>query len=178
MDIGLIFGSSTGRTRAAAEAIREELGSEHVRDCHDIRACGRKAFAARDLLIIGASTWSVGELQEDWDRVVPHLEGLDLTGKRIALFGLGDQRNYPATFVDAMGLLHDKLASMGACLDLGTWSTNGYGFRESLAVRGDRFVGLALDDENQAELTAGRIREWCGQLRRELGLTSDAIRAA
>ena len=181
MDIGLIYGSSTGRTRAAAQHIRRELGSEHVRSCHDIRACGRNAFAARDLLIIGASTWSVGELQEDWDRAVPHLEGLDLAGKRIALFGLGDQRNYAGTFVDAMGLLHDKLSSMGALLDLGSWGIDGYSFRESLAVRDGRFVGLALDDENQAELTGARIQEWCGQLQAELGLTGDtqsAIRAA
>jgi flavodoxin I len=178
MDIGLIYGSSTGCTRAAARRIRAELGPECVRSCHDVRACGQSAFAARDLLIIGASTWSVGELQQDWDRVVPHLEGLELEGKRIALFGLGDQRNYPETFVDGMGLLYDKLDALGACLDLGAWATDGYSFQSSRAVRDGRFVGLALDDENQSKLTASRIRKWCGQLRRQLGLPEGVIRAA
>ncbi len=178
MDIGLIYGSSTGRTRAAAEFIRSELGSSHVRSCDDIRCCGRSAFAARDLLIVGASTWSVGELQEDWHRAVPHLAGLDLSGKRVAMFGLGDQRNYAGTFVDAMGLLHEKLTSLGAQLDLGWWSTEGYDYRTSLAEYGGRFCGLALDDENQPELTGPRIRAWCEQLRHELGLPDDIVRAA
>ena len=179
MDIGLVYGSSTGRTRLAAERIREELGPDFVRSCSDIRCCGRRAFEAEDLLIVGASTWSVGELQTDWERAVPHLEGLDLRGKRIALFGLGDQRNYAETFVDALGLLHDKLSALGARLDLGAWSVDGYRFRESLAVRDGRFVGLALDDENQPELTVPRIRAWCSQLRAELGLaTPGVIRAA
>ena len=38
------------------------------------------------------------------------------------------------------------------------------------AVCDGRFCGLALDDDNQAELTASRIRRWCEQLCAELGL--------
>jgi len=177
MKIALLYGSSTGRTRAAAERIRHELASRLAEQgdenpgtavCLDVKQAGTDGFVDADLLIVGASTWSVGELQEDWERLFPQLANVDLSGRRVALFGLGDQRNYRDTFVDAMGILHDTLCAQGAQVDVGHCSTDGYGFRESRAVRDGRFCGLALDDDNQPELTASRIRCWCDQLCAEL----------
>lgn len=46
-------------------------------------------------MIVGASTWFDGELPTYWDELVPELESLDLKGKKVAIFGLGDQKNYP-----------------------------------------------------------------------------------
>ncbi|HPQ37031.1 MAG TPA: hypothetical protein PLW97_05230, partial [Synergistaceae bacterium] len=40
----------------------------------------------------------------------------------------------------------------------------------SEAVREGRFVGLPLDDNNQAELTESRLQSWAEQLRKELSL--------
>ncbi|TNE96061.1 MAG: flavodoxin, partial [Deltaproteobacteria bacterium] len=35
------------------------------------------------------------------------------------------------------------------------------------------FVGLAIDDENQFDLTDQRIKEWCAQIRREFALSGN-----
>ncbi|WP_234409093.1 hypothetical protein [Marinilabilia salmonicolor] len=43
---------------------------------------------------------------------------------------------------------------------IGFTSVKGYQFEASLAQRGDQFVGLALDIENQAALTEERIEKW------------------
>ena len=175
--IALLYGSSTGRTKAAAEAISCRLLCGQV-PCLDVRTWGTSAFVPADVLVVGASTWSVGELQADWERLYPRLDELDLSRTRIALFGLGDQKNYRESFADAVGLLHDKFEALGARLDIGHTATDGYTFVTSEAVRQGRFCGLVLDDENQADLTLGRIDDWCAQLRAELGLPETSAPAA
>jgi len=76
------------------------------------------------------------------------LDELDLTGKKVALYGLGDQVGYPEWFLDAMGYLHSKLLERGATA-VGYWPTDGYEFEGSKALTedGSQFVGLALDYE-------------------------------
>ena len=84
----------------------------------------------------------------------------DLKGKKVAIFGLGDQKNYPDNFVDGMGILADAFQKAGAEL-VGFTSTDGYTFNQSRAVRGEKFCGLVIDQENQAQLTSKRIADWC-----------------
>ena len=51
-----------------------------------------------------------------------------------------------------MGILEEKIAELGG-ETVGYWSTEGYDFSDSKALRDDKFVGLALDEDNQSELT-------------------------
>ncbi|GIX29531.1 MAG: flavodoxin [Porticoccaceae bacterium] len=122
-------------------------------------------------LILGIPTWDYGELQEDWEARWSELEELDLTGHTVALYGLGDQLGYPQWFQDAMGLLWAQVASRGA-RTVGRWPAAGYRFTASraLAPDGHHFVGLALDEENEFELTDRRLADWCAQLRVEFPL--------
>ena len=124
-------------------------------------------FEAYDHLIVGASTWFDGELPTYWDELIPELETLDLKGKRVALFGLGDQVNYPDNFADGLGLLGDAFEKAGASL-VGFTPTKDYSFNRSKALRGNEWCGLVLDFENQSEMTDGRIKAWCNRLRAEL----------
>ena len=112
-----------------------------------------------DLLILGSSTWGLGDLQDDWEVQINNLKKLDLSGKKVAFFGTGDQASYPDTFVDAMGILYDAADETNASL-IGAWPVDGYEHTESLAVRNGKFVGLALDEDNQADLTGERITGW------------------
>ncbi|RMF69726.1 MAG: flavodoxin FldA, partial [Cyanobacteria bacterium J069] len=50
------------------------------------------------------------------------------------------------------------------------WPTDGYDFNESKAVRDGKFVGLAIDEDNQSDLTTERIQSWVAQLKREFDL--------
>ena len=59
--IKVIYGSTTGNTQRAAEAIAAGLGGTAVSAADAVP----DDFKA-DLLILGSSTWGCGELQDDW----------------------------------------------------------------------------------------------------------------
>ena len=50
---------------------------------------------------------------------------------------------------------------------IGKTSTEGYEFNESRAAKDGEFLGLALDEVNQSELTDERIDAWVEQIQKE-----------
>ena len=82
MSIAIFYGSTTGNTEEAAEAINEELG-DLVDEMTEISEVEPDDLLKHDVLIFGIPTWNVGEMQSDFDDFVPKLPGLDLTGKKI-----------------------------------------------------------------------------------------------
>ena len=172
--IGIFFGTDTGRTRLVAKQIARKLGEAAAAPVNIGRATPAD-FLAYDALIVGTPTLgdgmlpgeSTGLLQPSWEEFLPQLAAADLGGKTIAIFGLGDQKKYPAEFVDAIGHLHDALAARGARI-VGHWPTDGYEFSASQAVAGDRFLGLALDQHHQPMLTEARLDTWLAQIKPEL----------
>ena len=106
------------------------MGGVKVIEVVLIEKAWQNDFQVYDNMIVGASTWFDGELPTYWDELVPELESLDLKGKKVAIFGLGDQKNYPDNFVDGMGILADAFQKAGAELvgftstDLDIPSTN------------------------------------------------------
>ena len=167
--VGLFFGTQTSNTQTAAEMIQQELGGESVVALIDVAQAEPSDFAEFDKVIIGCPTWNVGEMQSDWEDMYEELDEIDFSGKQVAYFGEGDQTGYPDSFQDAMGMLEDKISSQGA-ETVGYWSTEGYDFEDSKALRNDKFVGLALDEDNQSDLTEERIKSWASQLKQEFGL--------
>ncbi|CAK9884313.1 MAG: Flavodoxin 2 [Candidatus Erwinia impunctatus] len=164
MNIGLFYGSSTCYTEMAAEKIRDVIGEELV-TLHNLREESISLMEQYDMLILGIPTWDFGELQEDWEKVWADLPTLNLQGKIVALFGLGDQVDYGEWFLDAMGMLYDLLLPLGVQY-VGSWPNEGYTFTSQKPLLGQqgRFVGLALDDINQFELSDERISQWCEQI--------------
>ena len=65
------------------------------------------------------------------------LPGLDVSGKKVAIFGVGDQSTYSANFCDAAGEIYDLMTAAGATV-VGMTSTDGYEHEES-KVRALRF---------------------------------------
>ena len=123
-------------------------------------------MADYDLLLLGISTWDFGEIQEDWNEIWDDLATTPVKGKVVALFGLGDQEGYGEWFLDAMGLLHDELKTVGADF-VGYWpNDDSYEFEASKALTEDQsqFVGLALDEDSQYELSDDRIAAWVEQV--------------
>lgn len=99
------------------------------------------------------------EMQDDWYDGVKVLQGADLKGKTIALFGCGDAESYGDTFVGGIGELYNAIKDSGAQF-IGTVSTDGYNFSDSDAVVDGKFIGLPLDDVNEDDKTDGRIDAW------------------
>ena len=89
-----------------------------------------------------------------------------MKGKKVAIFGLGDQVKYPENFADGVGLLAEVFENDGATL-VGFTSIDGYSFERSLALKGDKWCGLVIDIENQSEMTDKRIKDWCRQVKKE-----------
>lgn len=164
--IAIIFGSSTEHTKEAAERIAELL-ADYSPALVDIYDGDEEPFQTHDVLILGASTWGVQDLQDDWNDFYPKLEQLDLSGKTIALFGMGDASIYPSSFVDAIGILYEIVVKQGAKV-IGQVSPEGYDFEYSRALVNGQFVGLPLDDDYEPELTEERIVNWVEQLKPHL----------
>ena len=168
MQIGLFFGSTTCYTEMAAEKIQQIIG-EDILTLHNIRDEPLKDAENFDFLIFGISTWDFGELQEDWESIWDDIEAVNLAGKTIALFGMGDQQGYGQWFQDALGMLHDKIKPQGVTL-LGLWpNSDDYEFEASKALTGDgtHFVGLALDEDSQYDKSDERIATWIEQVMSE-----------
>ncbi|WP_071189301.1 flavodoxin FldA [Trichormus sp. NMC-1] len=166
--IGLFYGTQTGKTESAAEIIRDEFGDDVV-TLQDISQADAADFDDYQCLIIGCPTWNIGELQSDWEGFFPELGTINFSGKLVAYFGTGDQLGYGDNFQDAMGILEEKISELGG-KTVGYWSKDGYDFNESKALKNGKFVGLALDDDNQSDLTDERIKAWVAQLKKEFGL--------
>ena len=123
-------------------------------------------FDHYDKIIIGSSTWNDGELVSGWYDFFDNLDRIDLTGKTVAIFGVGDQLGYGEWYCDAIGILGAKIRERGGLL-IGSWPTDGYNFMSSKAVEDGKFLGLALDETNQAESTDRRLIAWIEQIKAE-----------
>ncbi|MDU7914577.1 MAG: flavodoxin [Klebsiella grimontii] len=157
-NIGIFFGTDTGKTRKIAKMIHKQLG-ELADAPVNINRTTLDDFMAYPVLLLGTPTLGDGQL--------PGL-GLDdasLKGKTVALFGLGDQRGYPDNFVSGMRPLFDALSARGAQM-IGSWPNEGYEFSASSALEGDRFVGLVLDQDNQFDQTEARLASWLEEIKR------------
>lgn len=168
--IGLFFGSDEGNTESVAHRIQQRLGEDNV-DVHDIADVTQLEFADYHHVILGIPTWDFGQIQSDWEDFWDDISEVDFTGKIVALVGLGDQFGYGDYFLDAMGMLHDVIVANGATI-VGHWSVEGYDFDASKALTPDQshFVGLAIDEDQQEEMTAARLNQWCEQVVAEFGL--------
>ena len=170
--IGIFYGSTDGHTAATAAELKTQLDAftatagEEGAELFDIADYYLEEMLAFDCLVLGIPTWNHGQLQRDWEDVLEEFDTLDLTGKRAAVFGLGDQHGYPDTFADAIFFLADKLRNQGAAL-VGAWPTDGYNFNASWAAEDGRFLGLVLDEHNQPDLTAPRLASWSRQIWQE-----------
>lgn len=170
--IGLFYGTDTGNTERIAKKIKELIDSklgEGTVDVLEIYKKKKEDMAAYELLILGMPTWYDGELQGDWESFIPEMQQIDFAPKKVAFFGLGDQYGYSNYFVDALQLFGELVESKGGKL-YGLWPVAGYEHDYSKAQRGDQFLGLALDVDNQDDLTDTRVQQWVTQVLGEFGL--------
>ena len=131
--VHVIYGSTTGMTEAVAGKIAQALGCEAV----NINSADAATFDA-ELLVLGSSTWGIGDLQDDWAAKLDEVKG-NFAGKKIAVFGLGDSQGFADSFCVAAETIANAAKDAGATL-----------------------VGevLKLDDTNEADQTDGKIAAW------------------
>lgn len=169
--IGLFYGSSTGAGEKAATIIKRELDRLGIADVDlaVISGSNLKTIENYQYLIFGCSTWNIGELQDDWDLNYDALNAINFAGRKVALFGNGDQYGYSNSFVDAIGIIGDKVNTLGGEI-VGLWPKDGYEFEFSRAIFEDVFLGLPLDDDNEPDKTPQRVISWLYYVLEEFGL--------
>lgn len=153
--IGIFYGSTSGNTETVANNIAEKTDA----DIFNVADDPINKISEYQNLIFGTSTWGLGDLQDDWDAFLSELENADLTGKIIAIFGVGDAYSYPDTYVDGIGIIYQAVKDKG-CTIVGMVDAKEYEFDESQAVIDGKFMGLPLDEDNNSHLTEGRICKW------------------
>lgn len=165
--IGVFYSFGSNKTAKAAEQIIESLGKDNVAAI-DVTQATEADFKAYDKFVFGVPTWYDGELPTYWDELIPMIEDIPFKGKKIAIFGNGNQKDYSENFGDAVGLMSEIMQQAGAKI-VGHTSTDGYSFESSKAlVDSNKFCGLILDFETQSKLNETRITSWVEQLNREL----------
>jgi flavodoxin I len=115
---------------------------------------------------IGKDTWQQKFDNTDWSHFFPVVTAFDFTGKRVAIFGLGDHITYAYHFVDSMGLLGKAIRNQGGEI-FGKVSTDGYTFQDSEAIVEGKFIGLPVDEDFESELTEERVSAWVESLMKE-----------
>lgn len=165
----ILYWPKGGNTEKAAKLLHKEFGEGA--DLFDIKSFNTNDIDKYDLIITGASTigaenWEDASNDNEWSRFGTELREKDLSNKYVAFFGLGDQVLYPNHFVDVLGVFQDVFSKVNAKI-IGKWPTDGYRFTDSEGVENDMFYGLAIDEDNEEELTEERIKKWVEQLKKE-----------
>jgi len=170
--IGIFYGTEKGMTAAMAQVMYRVLGDEIADEPVNVNRATVPGLLQYKALILGVPSYGVGELpgrttgsdEGNWEEFLFRLDEADLSGKRIALFGLGNQQKYYDRFASSLIHLYQYVRAYGAEV-IGDWSTEGYHFTRSHSVINNRFVGLVLDHHNQPEMTKDRIITWLGQVK-------------
>ena len=158
-EIGIFYGSTSGYTGKVAQMIAEALGQERCEVVNMEDFGDFDEMLEFDKLLIGSATWGQGEIQNDWRDPMMELEEYDFSGKTVAFFGTGDHKTHGEHFCSALKLLYDAFKAQGASC-VGAISTDGYTYEESLAAQDGTFLGLAVDEVNEADKTPERLTRW------------------
>lgn len=169
--VGLFFGSDTGITEEITNEIVDYFEDIEVFEICDVDT---QAFEKYEHILIGLSTWYDGDLQSDWEDFYDDFKSINFSGKKVALYGLGDQVGYPEYFIDGVGILAEEVLKNGGEV-VGHWPNKEYRFTESKAVVPDNnelFYGLAIDQDNESNLTQTRIDTWIREVKKHFVLTA------
>lgn len=165
--IGLFFGTDSGTTRLIGKKLAKKLGDDLVEKPMNINRASVDDLIKYPVLILGTATYGEGDLpgtendvkSGSWLDFLPQLEGVDFSGKTVALYGVGNQEKYGDRYVNGMAKLYHIFKAQGATI-IGKWSTDGYTYKASTAVVDGDFIGLAIDNKTQAVETEPRLNRW------------------
>ena len=163
MKTGIFYGTTTGATAEVADKIAKALDVDKE-DIHNVAGTAPSVVGNYELIIMGSPTYGLGELQEDWYDFLEGIEAMDLKGKKVAVFGLGDEQ-MTDTFCNAIGIIYNKVKKTGATM-IGNYNTFPYRFErsEAIPIEGALALGLMIDEVNHPDVTDVRIADWAKNL--------------
>ena len=80
--IGIFFGSSSGTTEDIAGRVAGLFGVSSS-DVHNVADANAADMANYDVLLLGSSTWGMGDLQDDWVDFLPEALSKTLMARKL-----------------------------------------------------------------------------------------------
>ena len=101
MTVGIYYATTTGKTEDVADRLHNFIPSaESPKDVSDVDDLSE--FEGLDGIICGIPTWNTGADEERsgtaWDSILEDIGELSLSGKKVAIFGLGDSSTYTENY--------------------------------------------------------------------------------
>jgi MioC protein len=141
LKIGIFVATMTGLADICGEEIEAALTSAGLPSTRVLMdGLDVAAFGPFDFILIVSSTYGHGEIPDNGQALFDSLQGANLSGKRFAVFGLGD-RTYADTFCAAGANWDRVLAASGA----------------------HRFLDLEQHDASSGTLAEDVAGEWAAQ---------------
>lgn len=161
--IAILYGSSGGNTESVAKQVQSLLDGQA--DIYNVESVKIDEIQPYPYLILGTSTTGVGDLQDDWESFLPSFSKSDLSGKKVAIFALGDSASFSGSFAESMRVIYDAVKDKTTVV--GQVADEGYTYDESNGVINGTWVGLPLDEDNEYDQTTPRLQAWIEKLKEE-----------
>ena len=161
--IAILYGSSGGNTASVARQVQDLFHGSA--DIYNVLAVTLDEIKDYTYYIIGTSTTGIGDLQDDWEGFLPSFARMDLTGKKVAIFALGDSASYSTSFAESMKVVYDEIKDKVQIV--GQVPDQGYTYDDSTAVSDGMWLGLPIDEDNEYDMTQERLEKWVEALKEE-----------
>src|SRR5690554_2915562 len=160
--IAILYGTSGGSVESVAKQVQDLF--EGNADIYNVLDVSLSEIEDYKYIIVGTSTTGIGDLQDDWEGFLPSFAKIDFTGKKIAIFALGDSASYSSSFAESMKVVYDEIADKTTIV--GQTADEGYTYDDSMAVNDGIWVGLPIDEDNEYDMTEQRLTTWVEELKK------------
>ncbi len=162
--IGIFYATATKTTLGIVDEIEfllrdDEYQTFNVKD-------GVEQIKDFENLILVSPTYQVGELHPHWMKKLDELEKMDFSGKVVGLVGLGNQFAFGESFCGGLKFLYNIVKEKGGKI-VGLTDMDGYHFEETDIIVNGKFMGLPLDETNQANLTPERLSKFITEIKKD-----------
>ncbi len=160
----IFYSPQGGNVNSVSNKLGELIGKDKV-DIIPVKEVEKGDVTKYDKIIlvgstVGADHWDNEIIVDEWAEFFTKIMEISFEEKKVAIVGLGNSVLYPSHFADGMAVLYEKLTKQNAKI-LGEVDAKAYDFEDSEALNDDGFFcGLAIDEDNEAELTTERLEKW------------------
>ncbi len=165
----IFFSPEGGNVNSVANKLGEMIGNDKV-DIIPVKEVEQGDLSKYTQIIlvgstVGADHWNNEIIVDEWIEFFTKIKDLSFENKKVAIVGLGNSVLYPEHFADGMAVLYERIKQQNGEI-LGKVEAKGYDFTDSESLDDEGFFcGLALDEDNEDELTTGRLENWISILK-------------
>ncbi len=165
----LFYSPEGGNVDSVAKKLGELIGNEKV-DIIPVKKVKQGDLDKYNKIIligstVGADHWDNEIIVDEWAEFFMKIKDNSFENKKVAIVGLGNSVLYPEHFADGMAVLYERIKEQNGEI-LGKIEAKGYDFTDSEALDDKGFFcGLAIDEDNEYDLTEDRLKNWISILK-------------